>query len=148
VARLRNVCASRNSLEFLIQVWLQLEVAVHFAWGAFHCAILVDTSSADDKKKSTCVITDYAYSLCLRMKTKTQKIARNFRLDPVLNANLKNHAEATGIPETRIIEDSLREYLGGGGMVSDIKRRISRLKFSPSCGCGEGWSSPFLLPVG
>ena len=58
------------------------------------------------------------------MKTEQKKVARNFRLDPGLNAQLEQRANVSGIPQTTIVEDSLRSFFGCGSPESEARRRF------------------------
>jgi hypothetical protein len=42
------------------------------------------------------------------MKPSQKKVPKNFRLSPDVHEELKRRSEATGIDETRIVEDALR----------------------------------------
>ena len=42
------------------------------------------------------------------MKTPSNKVLKGFRLSEEIITELKGRSEATGIPETRIVEDALR----------------------------------------
>jgi hypothetical protein len=44
------------------------------------------------------------------MKKAAKKIPRNFRLDAAINKELVRRSELIGIPETRILEDALRNH--------------------------------------
>lgn len=50
----------------------------------------------------------------MAMKTTPNKAARNFRLDPKINAELVRRSELLGITQTRLIEDALRLHFRGG----------------------------------
>jgi hypothetical protein len=58
------------------------------------------------------------------MKNEQKKVARNFRLDAGLNAELEETASVSGIPQTTIVEDSLRWYLGCASRESEARRRF------------------------
>lgn len=65
----------------------------------------------------------------MAMKTKPQKAARNFRLDPKINAELVRRSELLGITQTRLIEDALRLHFSGG-MTKLLSSRMAALKGS------------------
>lgn len=60
------------------------------------------------------------------VNTTTKKVARNFRLDPKIDAELGERSRLTGLPETRIIEDALRHWFGGA-MTDEVKDLAARL---------------------
>jgi hypothetical protein len=63
--------------------------------------------------------------LVIIMKS-TAKIHRNFRLRIDINEVLKRVSEQTGIAETRIIEDALEAYLGGG-LRRNLERKLVKM---------------------
>jgi hypothetical protein len=81
------------------------------------------------------------------MKTTMKKVARNFRINPEINAELRKRSDLTGIPETRIIEDSLSAYFNGL-MSQNLKREASNFRpLSAQRRWGAEWVSPVLSPV-
>jgi hypothetical protein len=65
----------------------------------------------------------------MAMKNKPLKTARNFRLDTEINEQLVQKSELLGITQTRMIEDALRLYFGGG-LTKLMSSRMSALKGS------------------
>ena len=86
----------------------------------------------------TCNTTDYKnnnkfslrnYKSCGRLvitMKSASKIHRNFRIRVEINEALRSVAEQTGIAETRIIEDALEAYLGGG-LRRNLERKLVKM---------------------
>lgn len=68
-------------------------------------------------------------TVCMAMKNKPQKAARNFRLDAEINAELVRRSELLGITQTRLIEDALRLHFSGG-LNKLLSERMAALKGS------------------
>ena len=63
------------------------------------------------------------------MKTQPKKVHRNFKIDTEIDNGLRIVSRETGIPQTRILEDSLREFLfrgGAGKALVNIGRKFSQ----------------------
>lgn len=77
-----------------------------------------------------------------------KKVPRNFRIDPVVNEELKRKSGETGIPETIILEQALRIFLGGG--LQQRLRRMARLPANEELVRGEGFepSTPTVSMLG
>lgn len=55
-----------------------------------------------------------AFNVVLPMKTEAKKVPRNFRLEAELERELSRRSELTGLTETKILEDALRNHFGSG----------------------------------
>ncbi len=69
-------------------------------------------------------------AIACTVKTKPHKVARNFRLTPEINAELKRRSQATGIDQTRIVEDALRHHFAGH-MQQLLAKTLEQMKGFP-----------------
>ena len=53
------------------------------------------------------------------------KVHRNYRIDPVLDAELRKRSEDFGIPQTTLIEQALKLYFASG-MAKAVSKKLHR----------------------
>lgn len=64
------------------------------------------------------------------MPNASKKVPRHFRLEAALDKELKRRSEITGITETRIVEDALRNHFADS-MRKTIVKTLDQLKGFP-----------------
>lgn len=77
-----------------------------------------------------------------------KKVPRSFRIDPTINEELVKKSAITGIPETTILEDALRDFLTVG--LQQRLRRMAKLPVNTELVRGEGFepSTPTVSMLG
>jgi hypothetical protein len=103
---------------------------VAFCARAFHCANTCIYKYTRAQQKKCLRNYEYCATPLFTVKTGQKKIPRNFRLEMEIHEELQRRAAATGIPETRIVEDALRDYFGAA-MRKRLEKVASRLKGFP-----------------